>query len=168
VIESWAEKLRSPDADKPGSFLAAIRGAMDRARQEQKLRDAETLAPEPAAAELAAGAAEAKAAVGKLIQQAKDIDRGQLAEALHHLAEWVKSPEKGGSAIDSALARLETRLKEAFDKKGDGTGGETDTSAALKKIRDAMAKRIADAATQKARDAAAAPEKPATPDDDEN
>lgn len=167
VIESWAEKLRSPDADKPGSFLATIRAAMDKARAEQKLRDADTLQAEPAA-ELAAGAAEARAAVNKLVQQAKEIDRGQLSDALHHLAEWVKSPERGGAAIDSLLERIEARLNEAFKKDGGApSDAENNAANALKKVRDAMAKRIADAAAQKAREAAAAPKK-TNPEDEEN
>ncbi len=166
VIESWAEKLRSPDADKPGSFLATIRAAMDKARAEQKLRDADTLRAEPSA-ELAAGAAEARAAVSKFIQQAKEIDRGQLSEALHHLAEWVKSPARGGAAIDSLLERIETRLNEAFKKDGAPSDAEHNAANALKKVRDAMAKRIADAAAQKTREAAAAPKKP-NPEDEEN
>lgn len=168
MLESWAEKLRSPDADKPGSFLATIRAAMDKARAEQKLRDADTLQAEPSA-EIAAGAAEAKAAVNKLIQQAKEIDRGQLSEALHHLAEWVKSPARGGAAIDSMLERIETRLNEAFKKDGNApSDAENNAANAIKKVRDAMAKRIADAAAQKAREAAAAPPKKPNPEDEEN
>ncbi len=155
VIDAFAEKLRSGAADKPGSFLAHIREAMERARAETQQKAAAAAAASRAAPddELSASSAEAKASVEKLLQSARDIDRGQLAEALHHAAEWVKSPERGGAAIDSLLKRLEGRLNEAFAKKD----GEPDrVSQALQNARDAMARRIADAAAVRAREASAA------------
>lgn len=166
ALESLAARIRSGEPIvKPGSFLDVIRTAAEKARVEKEQEDAARLAADPtsaSAAEAKAATAEAKAAIDRLIQSVKDIDRTQLASALHSAADWVKSPEGGGTAIDSFLGRLEARLKEAFAPKL-GPDGKPDPDApprpdpseAIKNVRDAMARRIADAAAKKARAAQA-------------
>lgn len=168
MIDSFADRLRdsalgdkgdkagkpdiggAPAAAKPG-LLDTIRAEFDKARAEQAAKQGLDQ-PSPAAEE-------AKAALDKVVEKARGIDRDQLAEALHNVADWVKSPDGGAAAFDSFLTKLKTSLTAAFDK----TGKPADSGAAgespFKGVREAMERRIAEAkakANEKlARDAAA-------------
>jgi hypothetical protein len=156
MIESFADRVRDsgvgagtgdksgPDIGgkpagepKPG-LLDYIRAEFDKARAEQAAKQGLDT-PSPAAEE-------AKAALDKVIDKARAVDRDQLAEAIHNVADWVKSPDGGAAAFDSFLSRLKTSLTAAFDK----TGKPADSASAagespFKGVREAMERRIAEA-----------------------
>lgn len=179
MIDSFADRVRDKGAagDKTGKpdiggaaaaeakpgLLDYIRAEFDKARAEQAAKQGLDK-PSPAAEE-------AKAALDKVIDKARGIDRDQLAEALHNVADWVKSPDGGAAAFDSFLSKLQTSLTAAFDKTGKATGAAAESP--FKGVREAMERRIAEAkdkANEKlARDAAArkaGASKTPEPDDD--
>ena len=142
---------------KPG-LLDYIRAEFDKARAEQAAKQGVD-APSPAAEE-------AKAALDKVIDKARAVDRDRLAEAIHNVADWVKDPDGGVAAFDSFLSKLKTSLTAAFDQTGTPAGPPGES--AFKGVREAMERRIAEAKEKIAREAAdrkADASKP-EPDDD--
>jgi hypothetical protein len=156
MIESFADRVRDSGAgagtgDKSGpdiggkpagepkpGLLDYIRAEFDKARAEQAAKQGLDT-PSPAAEE-------AKAALDKVIDKARAVDRDQLAEAIHNVADWVKSPDGGAAAFDSFLSRLKTSLTAAFDKTGKPADSASAAGASpFKGVREAMERRIAEA-----------------------
>lgn len=144
MIDSFADRVRTgadkgpKDASAPQrlGLLDSIRAELDKARVAQAAKE-----PSPAANPAANPAAEdAKAALDKVVDKVRAIDRDQLAEAIHHVADCVKSPEGGAAAFESFLSKLQTNLNAAFDKSAKPTG-----ASPFKGVREAMEKRIAEA-----------------------
>ncbi len=171
MIESFADRVKKPaaaagdSAARPAGvprlgLLDSIRAEFDKARAEQAAKNPQA-APSPAAEE-------AKAALDKVIDKVRGIDRDQLALAIHNVADWVKSPEGGPAAFEGLLNKLQTSLTAAFDKSAK-PAGESPASSPFKGVREAMEKRIADAKEQVERERArreqAARDKNAPPDD---
>lgn len=140
MIDSFADRVRTgadkgpKDASAPQrlGLLDSIRAELDKARAAQAAKEPSP-APSPAAEE-------AKAALDKVVDKVRAIDRDQLAEAIHNVADWVKSPEGGAAAFESFLSKLQTNLHAAFDKSAKPTG-----DSPFKGVREAMEKRIAEA-----------------------
>jgi hypothetical protein len=158
MIESFADRVRDSGAaasagtgDKSGpdiggkpagepkpGLLDYIRAEFDKARAEQAAKQGLDT-PSPAAEE-------AKAALDKVIDKARSVDRDQLAEAIHNVADWVKSPDGGAAAFDSFLSRLKTSLTAAFDKPGKPADSASAAGESpFKGVREAMERRIAEA-----------------------
>ena len=143
MIESFADRVRTgadkgpKDASAPQrlGLLDSIRAELDKARAAQAAQAAKEPSPAPNPA-----AEEAKAALDKVVDKVRAIDRDQLAEAIHNVADWVKSPEGGAAAFESFLSKLQTNLNAAFDKSAKPTG-----ASPFKGVREAMEKRIAEA-----------------------
>lgn len=152
MIESFADRVRTgadkgpKDASAPQrlGLLDSIRAELDKARAAQAAKAAMEPSPAPNPA-----AEEAKAALDKVVDKVRAIDRDQLAEAIHNVADWVKSPEGGAAAFESFLSKLQTNLNAAFDKSAKTTG-----DSPFKGVREAMEKRIAEAKDKVSREQA--------------